>query len=61
MELKELRSKSVAELESHLVDLHREQFSLRMQKATGQLGQPHNIKRVRREIAQTMTLLTVKK
>ena len=61
MELKELRAKSADQLKAHLLDLHKEQFSLRMQKATGQLGQPHNIKRVRREIAQTMTLLTVKK
>ena len=61
MELKELRQKSAEQLTAHLLDLHKEQFSLRMQKATGQLGQPHNIKRVRREIAQTMTLLTVKK
>ena len=61
MELKELRNKSEAELKAHLLDLHKEQFALRMQKATGQLAQPHNIKRVRREIAQTMTLLTQKK
>jgi large subunit ribosomal protein L29 len=61
MELKELRNKSATELKTHLLDLHKEQFALRMQKATGQLSQPHNIKRVRREIAQTMTLLTVKK
>ena len=61
MELKELRSKSETELKAHLLDLHKEQFALRMQKATGQLSQPHNIKRVRREIAQTMTLLTDKK
>ena len=56
-----MRQKSAAELKAHLLDLHKEQFALRMQKATGQLGQPHNIKRVRREIAQTMTLLTQKK
>src|SRR6187455_1877265 len=34
MELKELVKKSEAELTSHLLDLHKEQFSLRMQKAT---------------------------
>lgn len=61
MELKELRQKSATELKSHLVDLHKEQFALRMQKATGQLSAPHRIKLVRREIAQTMTLLTEKK
>ena len=61
MELKQLREKSADELQAHLTELHKESFALRMQKATGQLGQPHNIKRVRREIAQTMTLLTAKK
>ena len=61
MELKQLRQKSATELKSHLVDLHKEQFALRMQKATGQLSAPHRIKLVRREIAQTMTLLTEKK
>jgi large subunit ribosomal protein L29 len=41
MELKELRQKSADELKAHLLDLHKEQFSLRMQKATGQLTKTH--------------------
>ena len=57
MELKELRQKSEAELASHLLDLHKEQFSLRMQKATGQLAKTHDIRNVRREIARVKTLL----
>ena len=61
MELKELREKSPADLKAHLVDLHKEQFALRMQKATGQLSAPHRIKQVRRAIARTMTVLTEKK
>jgi large subunit ribosomal protein L29 len=61
MELKDMRTKSEAELKAHLLDLHKEAFSLRMQKATGQLSQTHNIKRVRREIAQVQTLLGAKK
>ena len=61
MELKELRQKSAAELKAHLLDLHKEQFSLRMQKTTGQLAKTHDISRVRREIARVMTLLTDKK
>ena len=61
MELKELRQKSEAELASHLLDLHKEQFSLRMQKATGQLAKTHDIRLVRREIARVNTLLTEKK
>jgi hypothetical protein len=40
MELKQLKQKSADELKTHLVDLHKEQFSLRMQKATGQLAKP---------------------
>ncbi len=40
MELKELRNKSATELKTHLLDLHKEQFALRMQKATGQLNAP---------------------
>jgi large subunit ribosomal protein L29 len=57
MELKQLRQKSADELKSHLLDLHKEQFSLRMQKATGQLAKTHDARRVRREIARVMTLL----
>ena len=61
MELKELKQKSAAELAAHLADLHKEQFSLRMQKATGQLTPTHNIRRVRREIARVNTVLVGKK
>ena len=61
MELKELRQKSPADLKVHLLDLHKEQFSLRMQKATGQLAKTHDIRLVRREIARVNMLLTDKK
>ena len=61
MELKELRQKSEAELASHLLDLHKEQFSLRMQKATGQLAKTHDIRLVRREIARVNMLPSAKK
>jgi large subunit ribosomal protein L29 len=61
MELKQLKAKSAAELQSHLLDLRREQFSLRMQKGTGQLSQTSQIKNVRREIAQVKTLLGANK
>jgi large subunit ribosomal protein L29 len=57
MELKKLREKSPADLQAHLLELRREQFSLRMQKGTGQLNQTHQIKNVRREIAQVKSLL----
>jgi len=59
MELKQLRSKNAAELKAHLVDLQKEQFALRMQKATGQLppAKTHEARRVRREIARVNMLL----
>lgn len=61
MELKELRQKSADELKAHLLDLRKEQFSLRMQKATGQLNQTHQVRNVRREIARVKSLLGASK
>jgi large subunit ribosomal protein L29 len=61
MELKQLREKSAAELQAHLVELHKESFALRMQKATGQLAKTHESRRVRREIARVNMLLGEKK
>ncbi len=57
MELKQLRAKSADELNAHALELQKEQFSLRMQKATGQLAKTHDVRRVRREIARVNTLL----
>ena len=54
---KELRGKSADELQSHLLDLQKERFALRMQKATGQLAKTHEARRVRREIARVNTVL----
>ena len=56
-----MRQKSADELKAHLAELHKEQFSLRMQKATGQLAKTHEARRVRREIARVNTLLGAKK
>ena len=59
MELKQLRQKSADELKAHLVELQKERFALRMQKATGQLppSKTNEPRRVRREIARVNTLL----
>ena len=57
MELKHLRQKSADELKVHLLDLQKERFALRMQKATGQQTKTHEARRVRREIARVNTLL----
>jgi large subunit ribosomal protein L29 len=59
MELKQLKTKSTSELREHLLALQKEQFSLRMQKATGQLppAKTNDPKRVRREIARVNFLI----
>ncbi len=60
METKDLRNKSADELGKELSELQREQFNLRMQKASGQLPRPHQIKVVRRNIARIKTLMREK-
>lgn len=60
-EAEALRSKSVAELGGELLQLRREHFNLRMQRATGQLANPARFRAVRREIARVKTLLNEKR
>jgi large subunit ribosomal protein L29 len=60
MKTTEFRNKSVEDLDKELVELMREQFNLRMQKGTGQLARPHQMKLVRRNIARVKTLLREK-
>ena len=57
MDAADLRSKSVDELADELVELRREQFNLRMQRATGQLARPHEYGRVRKDIARVKTVM----
>ncbi|RMF18413.1 MAG: 50S ribosomal protein L29 [Gammaproteobacteria bacterium] len=60
MKAAELRNKSVEELKKELLELLKQQFNLRMRKATGQLNQTHLMKQVRRDIARVKTVLTEK-
>ena len=55
------KEQSVGELQKHLLDLRKEQFNLRMQKGSGQLSQPHQLRRVRCDIARTKFVLGGKK
>ena len=57
MKANELREKSAQQLNEQLLGLLRDQFNLRMQKATGQLGQSHLLSQVKREIARVKTVL----
>ena len=61
MDIKQLKSKTPAELQEQLVELRREQFNLRMQRGMGQLGKPHELTRVRKDIARVKTVLNATK
>ncbi len=60
MNAKELREKSVEDLNKELDNLNRQQFTLRKAQATGQLTQNSKIGVVRKSIARIKTLLTEK-
>jgi len=60
MNAKELREKSVEALNQDLLKLREQQFKLRMQGSTGQLGQSHLLGVNRRDIARVKTMLREK-
>jgi large subunit ribosomal protein L29 len=57
MKAADVRAKSVDELKSELVELRKEQFNLRFQRASGQLENTSRVRAVRRDIARIMTVL----
>ena len=61
MNAQDLRQKNETELREELTGLLREQFNLRMQRGIGQLATPHELRRVRRDIARVRTVLNEKK
>ncbi|TDJ24129.1 MAG: 50S ribosomal protein L29 [Gammaproteobacteria bacterium] len=61
MKATELKEKTAQELMDDLLRLRKEQFGLRMQKASGQLGQTHMVKEMRRDIARLKTVLKEKR
>ena len=60
MDTNELRGKSVEDLDRELVRLLEARFKLRMQQASGQMGQTHLLKAQRRDIARVKTILREK-
>ena len=60
MKANDLREKSVDELNQELGSEMQRQFKLRMQLATSQLGQNHQIKDARRNVARIKTILNEK-
>lgn len=60
MKATEFRSKKAEELQTELLGLLKEQFSLRMQHATQQLASSAQLLRVRRDIARVRTIIREK-
>lgn len=58
MKANDLRTGGAEGLQAQLEELLREQFNLRMQKGTGQLSRPSQLRAVRRDIARVKTLMT---
>jgi large subunit ribosomal protein L29 len=56
----DVRAKTADELAGLLLDLRKEQFNLRFQRATGQQEGIGRVKQVRREIARVKTIMAEK-
>ncbi len=53
----DIRAKTTDELGTMLLDLRKEQFNLRFQKATGQNEGVSRVQKVRRDIARVKTIM----
>lgn len=57
----ELRDKSAEQLNEELVELRKEEFNLRMKRATGQLENNSRFGQIRKDCARILTLLNEQK
>ncbi len=57
MKAEDVRAKSEDELKEQLLDLRKESFNLRFQKASGQLENTARVGEVRRDISRIKTIL----
>ena len=57
MKINELKNKTTDQLKSILIDLKKESFNLRFQKANGQLENTSRVKVVKRSVARVLTLI----
>lgn len=60
MSVQELKEKDIEGLRAELLELRQAQMKLRLQKASGQLEQTHQLRQVRRNIARVKTFLAQK-
>ena len=61
MKIAEVRGLTEDQLGDSLVNLKKEQFNLRFQKATGQMEKTHRVDEIRKDIARIKTVLNAKK
>jgi len=57
----DIRAKGVDNLPGMLLDLRKEQFNLRFQRATGQTEGVGRVRQVRRDIARVKTIMSEQK
>ena len=57
MKVEDLRQKTDDELNQEVLDLRKEAFNLRFQRASGQLENTARVRQVRRDIARLKTVL----
>jgi large subunit ribosomal protein L29 len=57
MKIDDVRGMTPDQLAEQLVNLKKEQFNLRFQKATGQVEKTHRVGEVRKDIARIQTVL----
>ena len=60
MKIEELKNKTLDQLKSILIDLKKESFNLRFQKANGQLENTARVTVVKRSVARVLTLINNK-
>lgn len=60
MKPSDIRAMTEDQLKDELVNLKKEQFNLRFQRATGQLENTARMRQVRRDIARIQTIARVK-
>ncbi len=60
MKVADVRSMSPDQLSESLLNLKKEQFNLRFQRATGQMEKTHRVTEVRKDIARIKTVLRSK-
>ena len=58
MKIKEIKELSSDELQTRKRELNQEVFHLRLQKQTGQLEKPSQLREIRREVARIETVLS---